>query len=65
MRIAITGGSTAVPTSASAGIRKSFDPDYPTEPIETFEPMLREVFSRQPFDPAIVGEVDAPQSAAV
>jgi len=40
--------------------QESFDPDYPTEPIETFEPMLREVFSRQPFDPAIV-DADAAQ----
>ena len=24
----------------------SFDPDYPTEPLEHFEPMVREVFSR-------------------
>ena len=30
----------------------SFDPDYPTEPLEHFEPMLREVFGRTPFDPA-------------
>ena len=34
----------------------SFDPDYPTRPLSHFEPMLREVFSRQPFDPAIIGE---------
>jgi predicted HD phosphohydrolase len=34
--------------------QESFDPNYPTEPIETFEPMLREIFSRSPFDPAIV-----------
>lgn len=39
--------------------QESFDPNYPTEPIETFEPMLREVFSRPPFDPAIVDAVDA------
>jgi len=24
----------------------SFDPDYPTEPLEHFEPMIREVFAR-------------------
>lgn len=30
----------------------SFDPDHPTEPLEHFEPMLRAVFSRTPFDPA-------------
>ena len=34
----------------------SFDPTYPTKPLEHFEPMLREVFSRTPFDPAITGE---------
>ena len=43
--------------------QESFDPDYPTEPIETFEPMLREVFNRHPFDPAIVQDADAPQAA--
>jgi predicted HD phosphohydrolase len=43
--------------------QESFDPDYPTEPIETFEPMLHEVFTRKPFDPAVVGESDIPQSA--
>ena len=31
--------------------------------METFEPMLREVFSRTPFDPAIVDAVDAPEAA--
>jgi len=30
----------------------SFDPDYPTPPVEHFEPMLRDVFARTPFDPA-------------
>jgi predicted HD phosphohydrolase len=34
----------------------SFDPEYPTKPLSHFEPMLREVFSRTPFDPAIIGE---------
>ncbi|MEA3185911.1 MAG: hypothetical protein QOJ74_2388 [Ilumatobacteraceae bacterium] len=43
--------------------QESFDPEYPTEPIETFEPMLREIFSRQPFDPAVLQEADAPQGA--
>ena len=31
----------------------SFDPAYPTLPLEHFEPALREVFARRPFDPAI------------
>ena len=32
----------------------AFDPDYPTKPLAHFEPMLREVFTRPPFDPAII-----------
>ena len=32
----------------------SFDPDYPTKPLSYFEPMLREVFTRTPFDPKYV-----------
>jgi predicted HD phosphohydrolase len=34
----------------------SFDPDYPTFPLDAFEPLVREVFSRPAFDPAIVQE---------
>ena len=34
----------------------AFDPDYPTRPLTHFEPMLREVFSRKPFDPAVLKE---------
>ena len=34
--------------------KMAFDPDYPTKPLSHFEPMLREVFSRTPFDPAII-----------
>ncbi len=30
----------------------AFDPAYPSKPIEYFEPMLREVFGRKPFDPS-------------
>jgi predicted HD phosphohydrolase len=33
----------------------SFDPDYPTEPLSRFEPMLREVFARPAHDPQYVG----------
>ena len=36
----------------------SFDPDYPTKPLSHFEPMVREIFSRPAFDPAIVREQD-------
>ncbi|MGD2130172.1 MAG: HD domain-containing protein [Lysobacterales bacterium] len=33
----------------------SFDPDYPTQPLEHFEPLVRRIFAREAFDPAIVG----------
>ena len=36
----------------------SFDPDYPTKPLSHFEPMVREIFSRPPFDPEILREQD-------
>lgn len=42
----------------------AFDPDYPTRPLSHFEPMLREVFSRKPFDPAVLKE-PAPQRPAL
>ncbi len=32
----------------------SFDPDYPTEPLDTFAPMVRAVFRREPNDPAVI-----------
>lgn len=32
----------------------AFDPAYPTKPLSHFEPMLRTIFSRKPFDPAII-----------
>ena len=32
--------------------QRSFDPAYRSKPIEYFEPMLREVFGRTPFDPS-------------
>ena len=32
----------------------AFDPDYLTKPLVHFEPMLREIFTRPPFDPAII-----------
>ena len=34
----------------------SFDPDYASYPLAHFEPMVREIFSRPPFDPHIVGD---------
>lgn len=33
----------------------AFDPDYPTQPLEHFAPLVRRIFSRQAFDPAIIG----------
>ncbi len=33
----------------------SFDPGYPSEPLSTFEPRLREIFSRPAHDPRYVG----------
>jgi predicted HD phosphohydrolase len=34
----------------------SFDPAYPTPSLEYFRPMVQRVFSRKPFDPAVIGE---------
>ena len=34
----------------------SFDPDYTTKPLEYFEPLVRKIFARSPFDPQFVGE---------
>ncbi len=36
--------------------QNSFDPDYDSEPLEFFEPMVREVFARTPYDPDVVQE---------
>ena len=33
----------------------AFDPDYPTQSLEYFEPLVRRIFSRRAFDPAVVG----------
>ena len=32
----------------------SFDPDYETLPLDFFAPMVREVFARRPYDPAVL-----------
>lgn len=32
----------------------AFDPDYPTRPLTHFEPLVRRILSRAPFDPAVV-----------
>jgi len=34
--------------------QKSFDPDYDTKPIGFFIPLVREVFSRKPYDPIFI-----------
>ncbi|WP_022728476.1 HD domain-containing protein [Fodinicurvata sediminis] len=36
--------------------QESFDPHYPTKPLSHFAPVLREIFARPPFDPAILKE---------
>jgi len=33
----------------------SFDPDYPTRPLEAFEPAIHRIFGRQPHDPRYTG----------
>ena len=36
--------------------QSSFDPDYPTESLEFFKPLVKEVFDRKAYDPAIIQE---------
>ena len=36
--------------------QSSFDPVYPTEKLEIFEPMVREVFGRKAYNPEIIRE---------
>ena len=33
----------------------SFDPEYPTRPLEDFEPLVRRIFSREAYDPRYAG----------
>ena len=35
--------------------QSSFDPKYPWEPLEAFEPMVRRIFARKAWDPTYVG----------
>jgi len=35
--------------------QSSFDPDYPSEPLEYFAPLLRRIFARPPHDPRYLG----------
>lgn len=36
--------------------QSSFDPDFPSKPLEHFEPMVRDVFARKAYDPAVIRE---------
>ena len=36
--------------------QSSFDPGYDSEPLETFEPLVREAFGRKAYDPAVIRE---------
>jgi predicted HD phosphohydrolase len=38
----------------------SFDPAYPTLPLEAFEPLIRQIFSRKPHDPRYTGGPSTP-----
>lgn len=40
--------------------QSSFDPDYETLPLAFFAPMVHEVFSRTPYDPAVLDAPDRP-----
>lgn len=35
--------------------QSSFDPGYHSEPLESFEPLVREIFTRKAYDPSVVG----------
>jgi len=37
----------------------SFDPEYDARPLEHFEPMVRQVFARKAYDPAVIREGEA------
>ena len=39
--------------------QSAFDPDYKSKSLEYFEPMVREVFARKAYDPAIIREGEA------
>ncbi len=36
--------------------QSSFDPAYPSKPLDHFEPMVRAVFARKAYDPAVIRE---------
>ncbi|MEM0978412.1 MAG: HD domain-containing protein [Pseudomonadota bacterium] len=40
--------------------QSSFDPAYQTKPLDFFAPMVREVFARAPYDPAVLNAPPQP-----
>ena len=36
--------------------QSSFDPEYPIESLDTFEPIVKEIFNRKAYDPKIIRE---------
>ena len=36
--------------------QSSFDPEYPSQPLSAFEPLVREVFARKAYDPLVIRE---------
>lgn len=42
----------------------AFDPDYPTQPLEYFEPLVRRMFAREAFDPAVMNRTEALAASA-
>ncbi len=42
--------------------QSSFDPDYDDLPLDFFKPMVREVFARTPYDPAVIDAAPQPLS---
>lgn len=43
----------------------AFDPDYPTRPLAHYEPLVRRLFSRTAFDPAVVQRTEVIEPAAL
>jgi predicted HD phosphohydrolase len=44
--------------------QSAFDPDYPTQPLEYFEPLVRRMFAREAFDPAVMNRTEALAASA-
>ncbi len=41
----------------------AFDPDYPFRTLQHFEPLVRRIFQRTPFDPSVIGPIQAAGSS--